>query len=370
VTGAADVAVDAVADVAAGTAGAVEDVMDDVIDVVDGAAWQVGQFLAGAGEATWGLLEFAFKVSPIYAVLDPQGFVEHGKGLAQGIVYGVQNPREFAKAVLDWDTWKENPARALGHLVPDLLLTLATAGAGGAARGASAANRLRRTADKVDALGPRVFPAISDADRAATVRAMGFDPATPSGKAASAQLGRPYGSVDDWVDAPLAPGDRVAYGVPGITGFGVKVPPGFSPADARAYYESLQVAPRRMSGDVPPTVRQDVEIYEVRGPVDAAASVAAQNTQWGAGGRAQVYVPDAWDAIDAQDMVKVDSYRFDPSTTRSPLEDPRFTMVDPRLPDTALDPVRQTHVGRVQGAAVGGGVVVGEAVEEQLAGRR
>lgn len=97
---------------------------------------QVGQFLAGAGEATWGLLELGFTLSPAYALIDPESFVEHGAGLVQGLVYGVQHPKEFAKAVLDWDTWKENPARALGHLVPDLLLTLATAGAGAAGRGA------------------------------------------------------------------------------------------------------------------------------------------------------------------------------------------------------------------------------------------
>lgn len=97
---------------------------------------QVGQFLAGAGEATWGLLELGFRLSPVYALIDPEGFVEHGAGLVQGLVYGVQHPKEFAKAVLDWDTWKENPARALGHLVPDLILTLATAGGGAAARGA------------------------------------------------------------------------------------------------------------------------------------------------------------------------------------------------------------------------------------------
>lgn len=120
---------------------------------------QVGQFLAGAGEATWGLLELGFKLSPTYALIDPQGFVEHAGGLVQGLVYGVQDPKEFAKAVLDWDTWKENPARALGHLVPDLLLTLATAGAGAAGRGARVLDkagdlrRARRGLDDVGAAG-------------------------------------------------------------------------------------------------------------------------------------------------------------------------------------------------------------------------
>ncbi|WP_205618411.1 putative T7SS-secreted protein [Schaalia suimastitidis] len=62
---------------------------------------------------------------------------------------------EIAKAVLDWDTWVDDPARALGHLVPDMVLALATGGAGAAAtRGVSTAGRLTSGVGRVDdALG-------------------------------------------------------------------------------------------------------------------------------------------------------------------------------------------------------------------------
>ena len=133
---------------AAGTLRAAADAAPDEPGLFSRAATQVGEFFKGAGEATWGIVEFAFKLSPTYLLIDPAGYVSHLQGLADGVVFAVQNPKEFALAVLDWETWKENPARALGHLVPDLVLALATGGAGAAAtRAASAARRLDALAD-------------------------------------------------------------------------------------------------------------------------------------------------------------------------------------------------------------------------------
>jgi hypothetical protein len=42
--------------------------------------------------------------------------------------------REVGKAVLDWDTWADDPARALGHLVPDVAAAVLTGGAGASVR--------------------------------------------------------------------------------------------------------------------------------------------------------------------------------------------------------------------------------------------
>ncbi len=67
--------------------------------------------------------------------------------MGKGLVYGVTHPVEFAKAVTNWEMWLDNPARALGQLVPEVALALATAGAGGAAKGAGAARRAARSAD-------------------------------------------------------------------------------------------------------------------------------------------------------------------------------------------------------------------------------
>lgn len=48
-----------------------------------------------------------------------------------------EDPGEFfktvGKALLDWDTWKDDPGRALGRLVPDLIIGILTAGTGTAA---------------------------------------------------------------------------------------------------------------------------------------------------------------------------------------------------------------------------------------------
>ena len=113
----------------------------------------VGDFGRGAVEGTVGMATFAFKLTPTYALVDSEGYVENLAGMGKGLVYGVTHPVEFAKAVTNWDMWLDNPARALGQLVPDLALALATAGAGGAAKGAGAARRMARSGDEVAALG-------------------------------------------------------------------------------------------------------------------------------------------------------------------------------------------------------------------------
>ncbi|GHB23014.1 putative T7SS-secreted protein [Streptomyces chryseus] len=70
--------------------------------------------------------------------------------VADGLMYGVQNPTEFAKSIADWDTMKNEPARWVGRLGPDVLLGLATGGAGAAAtRSSSAARRIAERARRL-----------------------------------------------------------------------------------------------------------------------------------------------------------------------------------------------------------------------------
>ena len=62
--------------------------------------------------------------------------------MATGIYTGLTTDplgfgKELGKSLLDWDTWADDPARALGHLVPDAVVAVATAGTGAlATRGA------------------------------------------------------------------------------------------------------------------------------------------------------------------------------------------------------------------------------------------
>ncbi|MDP9071056.1 MAG: hypothetical protein M3N68_07190, partial [Actinomycetota bacterium] len=102
-------------------------------------------------------------------------------GLGQGVVYGVTHPVEFAKAVSDWDTWVENPARALGHLVPTLLLTLASGGAASAGKAGqgllataarSQARRLLTSAAKEE---PAVTKALGEIAQRGQARLVGLE---------------------------------------------------------------------------------------------------------------------------------------------------------------------------------------------------
>jgi hypothetical protein len=82
---------------------------------------------------------FAFKLTPAYELINPEGYVESLTGVAEGLAHGVRHPLEFAKAVVDWDTWAQSPGRALGHLLPAVALAIATGGGGAAVRGAGMA---------------------------------------------------------------------------------------------------------------------------------------------------------------------------------------------------------------------------------------
>src|SRR5581483_10592086 len=76
----------------------------------------VTEFAGGAVEPTTGMATFAFKLTPAYELINPEGYVENLSDIAKGVARGVTHPVDFAKAVVDWDTWMESPGRALGHL--------------------------------------------------------------------------------------------------------------------------------------------------------------------------------------------------------------------------------------------------------------
>lgn len=107
-----------------------------------------GEFVGGAAEATWGTAKFAWSVSNVRMATDPMGWVRDVKGIGEGLVWGASHPVEFGKEILDWETWKENPARAAGRLAPEIALTLATAGAGAGAKAGSAAKKAVGAAKK------------------------------------------------------------------------------------------------------------------------------------------------------------------------------------------------------------------------------
>jgi hypothetical protein len=128
----------------------------------------VGGIFEGAGEAVWDLLTMV-PFSPVNMVIDsyrlatgdvtPEELMkkyelsaENAWSMAQGIYTGLTTDpvgfgKELGKSLLDWDTWADDPARAIGHLVPDAVAAVATAGTGAVAtRGA------RFAMDGLDAL--------------------------------------------------------------------------------------------------------------------------------------------------------------------------------------------------------------------------
>ena len=74
--------------------------------------------------------------------------------MAKGIYTGLTTDpigfgKELGKSLLDWDTWADDPARAIGHLVPDAIVAVATAGTGAlATRGAKGGARRDRRAGR------------------------------------------------------------------------------------------------------------------------------------------------------------------------------------------------------------------------------
>ena len=125
----------------------------------------VGGFLKGAGEALMDLGKLAMFLTNPATYLFNDMMSDAASGMtseeiaakyklkledAQGMLDALQkDPLEFGKnlgkAVLDWDTWSDDPARALGHLLPDAIAAVFTAGAGTAAtRGAKGATDLLR----------------------------------------------------------------------------------------------------------------------------------------------------------------------------------------------------------------------------------
>ena len=132
---------------------------DAAVSAVDAAAahappeprwWQdvwhaASEYRRGVMESLTDTVTTAWSLSTLRMLGDPVGYAETVRAMASSLVYGVQHPVEFAKAVLDWETWQQSPWRALGHLGPDAALTVATAGTGtGAVRGMRAADAIRR----------------------------------------------------------------------------------------------------------------------------------------------------------------------------------------------------------------------------------
>ncbi|MGC5255376.1 HNH endonuclease [Gordonia sp. DT218] len=98
---------------------------------------EVGGGIGDWGTGSWGALKSLFTTNPVDSV----------KGIWNAV---SQDPKQFGKDLVDWDTWAENPARAAGRVIPDAALTVATAGVGSVAR-RGAAESVEAGVDAADA---------------------------------------------------------------------------------------------------------------------------------------------------------------------------------------------------------------------------
>ncbi len=289
----------------------------------------VAEIGRGAWEATAGMVELAWSLSSTRMLVDPLGWQRDVTDLGDGLVHGVQHPVELGKALVDWDTWAESPGRAVGHLVPDLVLALATAGSGTvasrAARGAEALDHVADVADvattfqRLDRLGEGAerLTYLQRARNALSGPA-GPEPnlpGTPAGLAGSWQSTPAYPHADAWYNARLQPGDEIAFG--SLTSQATPTPGGFVVprsvlddvgSDAVRYNEGLQIRPYQG------TYRDETTVVRVNQPLDVAVSYARANPQYGPGGLRQVFIPDvdrlpatAFTQVERRPMTRLDA---------------------------------------------------------------
>jgi hypothetical protein len=319
----------------------------------------VESFVVGTGEGVVGMAEgvvalagLAYRIQPVRAIYDPQGYVDAQDALWAAVARVPFHLPEVGAALIDLDTWKDDPFRAAGKLVPDVIAILATAGAAGAEKGAEASARLGSIYEVVaPADGASVAGELSAKATAARVAELGLDSAGAPAGAAAAQLRAPWAMVDDWGPTTFQPGQRFALTVDGTVGAEVA---DFVPTDARLFFEGQQApAFRAMQNGLvsAPIYSDSVLVFEVRASVDGASAHALANPALGEGGLTLTYVPDLDRAVAEGKVVLVREHQFSVSTLDARVEDPRFRMVDSSLDTKALNPTHERFSGYAEGGA-------------------
>jgi hypothetical protein len=123
-----------------------DDVIEGAAEILEG-AWEEAERMAKSAE-TLAPLALTLLPNGLGQIADPDGVrrAQATAALGRALVQAAEHPGAFAKALVDWDTWKENPLRAVGHLLPVLAITIVTGGSGAIAEaedvGGAAALRL------------------------------------------------------------------------------------------------------------------------------------------------------------------------------------------------------------------------------------
>ncbi len=237
------------------------------LDFVGGIVW-------GALEALGDMAELLLKMSPIVSLTDTvlsllSGELTLEEFAAKKQIEGetavaffqalTKDPlgvgAEIGKGILDWDTWADDPARAIGHLVPDAVITIATAGTGTAAsKSSSILAKLGTHADDLADVGHAargVDDAAAGVKRLDKLDLKGVGKAPNDFRIAAKQEGLTReeweGRVDDWVG-------RVADANPGLPDDSIRALHRYS---IREGYQAMNGGIR--SGSVTPEVQKLID---------------------------------------------------------------------------------------------------------------
>ncbi len=130
-------------------------------------SWRA-EFLLGAAESTEQLADIAVKF--LTRAVNPfrrPPPLEEALRAKTAVVDAVQHPVDVGKALLDWDTWRTNPFRALGHLGPDAVAMAASGGTAAGVRATTIAGQGRAGARVAAARDSLRREAVGDAARSA-----------------------------------------------------------------------------------------------------------------------------------------------------------------------------------------------------------
>lgn len=143
-------------------------ILDRALDALGTIGEFAANFAYGVVEGVWemvkGLAVLAYYLNPVMLPYTAQKVWENRDQIVAIARYAWENPGDFAltlgKAIIDWETLTENPARWLGKLVPDLILAFLTAGssrvattAARTAKGITGTVRAARAADRTRDVG-------------------------------------------------------------------------------------------------------------------------------------------------------------------------------------------------------------------------
>jgi hypothetical protein len=103
----------------------------------------------------------------------PDEFRRVGAAATEAARHPVGTTQQIVRAALDWDTWQANPARAVGHLVPDAVAAIASGGTAAGVRATTMAGQNRaalRLAVARDSLRREATGSVAAAARAALIQ--------------------------------------------------------------------------------------------------------------------------------------------------------------------------------------------------------